>query len=57
MSGAIFRLGATLCALLNEREQIENQKNSLIFKSWEPILVNRTIKMLLTNFLKYSGNV
>ena len=56
MFGAISRLGATLCALFNEREQIKNQKNPCILKSWEPIIVNRTIKMFLTNSLKYSGN-
>ena len=55
MFGAIFRLGATLCALFNEREQIKNQKNSFIFKSWEPLVANRTMKMFFTNCLKYSG--
>ena len=53
MFGTISRLGATSCALFNEREQIKNQKNPCILKSWEPIIVNRTIKMFLTISLKF----
>ena len=56
MFSAISRLGATLCALFNGREHIKNQKNSCIFKTCKSLLVNKTIKIFLTNSLKYSGN-
>ena len=56
MFGAISGLGATLYAFLDEREQMKNQKKGFIFKSWESIVLNRTMKMFFTNSLKYCGN-